>query len=486
MSFQEKLLKIYPDVLNLALTTDDKEEIFDIIEIIKENINLSELENEKLENDMDEFGIAILEAEDKNDLQSKKETILKLKSYIKEIFYNYLFSKIPNQKVLIKILKSIQSINPSFNVIDIVNKLNPKINSRKSPPKYIPRLTIYDETLKPAGYVPQFKISEERMKKYQEQEDKKYEYDFKIQVAVGDNDSNIDFIKLKYTNNKNIINKKKFESFLCDLEIFNWERGIKTQENINYFRSGDYSIYLIYLCKKLGHDLTLLERTFSKNNNYYVMQNNAIINQTYPLYDKNREDIYSKLGIQTEKYIHFPVLVYSTKELLNFYYTPQLTSFQTRYCLTQLLIRYKTSSHFTTLFIDTETKTVDYFDPFGKAGDKTVHSYVYHVLKILFPDYTILKVWHQQGLQKTEIYEKKSGITEEGFCVVWGHLILHLKLLNINMTFEDIESNILKECFDKKLSIYEVMLNYSYTMSRMIPKDPVKYSLLEKALITNN
>lgn len=42
------------------------------------------------------------------------------------------------------------------------------------------------------------------------------------------------------------------------------------------------------------------------------------------------------------------------------------------------------------------------------------------------------------------------------------------------------ESYIIKECAQKRLSLYEVMLNYAHFMSRIIPKDVVKYNKLEK------
>ena len=471
--YQDTLLKIYPDVLNLILKTDDKDEIFDIIEITKESVGGSS--DYKFSDEIDVLGGMLLDAEDNNDEQLKKQIMNKLKDYIKENFYNELFSKIENQKQLVMVLRLIQSINPNFDVLSIVNKLRTiKFGEKKykSPQKYIPRLTIYDENLKPTGIVPPFQISKERMEKYYKEQDRQYEKEeYKIDTINTDYNKDIKFMKLEIPKNPDIIKNTKFTSFLCDLETFNWERGITTKERINYFTFGDYSIYITYLCKKYGNDITLFGRTFydKSHDTSQIVTNNAIVNQSFSFYDDSRK-----------KFVHYPILVInSPRESINFYYVNQLFEFKTRYRLTELLIKYDSVSHFTALFIDTESKTVDYYDPNGRTGDKKVQSYIYRVLKILFPEYTISKVWRLQGLQKTEIYERQSGITDEGFCVIWGNLMLHLKLLNIDMSFQDLEFNILKECFDKKLSIYEVMLNYAYSMSRLIPKDLITYNLLE-------
>ena len=58
---------------------------------------------------------------------------------------------------------------------------------------------------------------------------------------------------------------------------------------------------------------------------------------------------------------------------------------------------------------------------------------------------------------------------DKGFCVVWGNIMLNLKLLNISMNMRDIEKYFIAYCNRKNYSTYEVMLNYAEYMKRIIP-----------------
>jgi hypothetical protein len=100
-------------------------------------------------------------------------------------------------------------------------------------------------------------------------------------------------------------------------------------------------------------------------------------------------------------------------------------------------------------------------------------------LKTLFEEYTINEFWKLTGLQTTENLERDKF----GFCSVWGHMMIHLKLMNINKSLKEIEDAFILECAKEELSLYEVMLNYAYFMNRIIPSEIskfVKFDLTQK------
>ena len=266
---------------------------------------------------------------------------------------------------------------------------------------------------------------------------------------------------------------RKFKSFLCDHELFNWGYAGSTRNNIRYFASGDYTVYISYLCNKFPQYINFYGRTISETQYKEVNTPFAMTNSTFSFNN-------------LDKYEHYPITVVQNKDTtLNFYYTDQIIytiqSAETymRYLLTTILLYYVNthSSHFTVLLIDRDLKVIDYYDPHGRRVEPSRAVYIHQCLKILFPDYTINEHWKNQGIQIDKIEQFKSpGIGDDiGFCTVWGTLMIHLKLLNMNMSFKDIEDAFISECYNKKLSLYEVMLNYANLMMRIIPKNPKKY-----------
>jgi hypothetical protein len=175
-----------------------------------------------------------------------------------------------------------------------------------------------------------------------------------------------------------------------------------------------------------------------------------------------------------------PFVIISKRGNIICHYSPDILKKDKRYSIinVQILSDENKSNHYTFIFLDHEKKTVEYYDPHGSSILQSTVTIVLACLKTVFKGYTINKFWEIAGMQVTEAIEKD----EEGFCVIWGHMMMHLKLLNLDTPLFAIEYNFIEECKSKGLSLYEVMLNYAYLMRRIIPYSPKKILMLNKLL----
>jgi hypothetical protein len=327
---------------------------------------------------------------------------------------------------------------------------------------------------------------------------KSFGYDFKPIISI--------FPK------QNIVESKEFKTFLCDFELFNW--GMESEDIYKHRTRFDisyhmiYPLYTNYLARMLGNDLTL----FSLNTSsvYQTIDEKALIKLGIKgFFDKenckNRVLNFPSLRIIDLYYLTDPLQLYGFENyryyetikieefktickgkkketfLYNFNYCDSIVKEKnTRYSLTNCIMKYdRRGFHYTFLFVDHRDKIVEYYDPYVILNKTECNLFIYKSLQEIFKGYKVNKFWESLSIQKTEEYEKD----EIAFCVKWGHMMIHLKLLNINMNIIDIEKRFISECASKKLSLYEVMLNYTYLMRRIIPKDSYKFVKLRKLLI---
>jgi hypothetical protein len=309
----------------------------------------------------------------------------------------------------------------------------------------------------------------------------------------------------------------KFKSFLCEMETFKWYANEQAEDyethrnrqNVAY--NGVYPTYTIHLVKMLGNDIALFTmntldktKTSKLKDNFYdkidslepyffesqnrifnfpktlnvapdtivsALAKNNLPNSSYysPLFFREfkQSDIYARPSV-------------SEKFLYTCHFSEEIRNKTKRYALVNCLYMYSHSGHhYTFLFIDHRDRIVEYYDPEVFSNRKTGILFTYKALQTIFPGYKINNFWRTSSIQKTEEYEKD----EVGFCVKWGHMIMHLKLLNINMSVELIESSLIRECETKNLSLYELVLNYTYLMRRNIPADMNKMLKLKKLLM---
>lgn len=280
--------------------------------------------------------------------------------------------------------------------------------------------------------------------------------------------------KIPEINTINIDVNKEFKNFLCDLEVFNWEKKPYTKmiSDMLITRDDIYQNYQIYLIKSLGDDITLYGNAFSDNFVDSKIFLNAMVDQ--PIV---------KLLNYDENLIHRSFSIHITELEDNKFYgnfSKQILreNATTRYAIINLIIEYKSGSHYTFLFIDHKEKSIDFYNPHGGINTVYLNSFIYGALIQMFSGYSIDEFWNHKGLQTIENIEED----EFGFCVIWGHIMMHLKLLNINMSLGKIETAFLKDCYDKEISPYEVMLNYAYFMSRIVSLESKKFNKLETIL----
>ena len=322
-----------------------------------------------------------------------------------------------------------------------------------------------------------------------------------LHLTTGLKLSNVKFNKLTIDNNSNIINSD-YKSFLCDLELFNWQ-------NIPEFKHNDiitrikkptiYRFYDIHLSKLLGNDLNLFLSTISESSTkfryekflkkYKNSQEKFILidipySNNYKLEDLDRLELESesdKLEYESDrrtimKYINLPITIANVDDKVICYYSPQILNVNKRYAIINVILKSSNGgSHYTFMIIDHQQKIVDYYDPHGLSMHPNKIIVVLNTLNTLFKGYTITEFWKNTGLQTTENIEKD----EDGFCVTWGHMMMHLKLLNMNVPIQDLENMFIEECKNKNLSLYEVMLNYAYTITRVLPSDKKKMEKLD-------
>jgi hypothetical protein len=291
-----------------------------------------------------------------------------------------------------------------------------------------------------------------------------------------------------------------YKSFLCDMELFNWleeEYYDFSEHKLNVAYNTIYHVFTSFLARTLANDLTLftmdtinqstklkynqwLDHYFSTTYNDYedrmdkpaknrifnfpaIFKINTPINLKKALSDAGMPDDAFYLPIVIKEHA---VIAYSNKFYSLYYCDSIVKSKKTRYSLMSCLIIYADyGGHYTFLFVDHEKKEVEFYDPNIIINKGHGILFIYKALGEIFKNYKINEFWNLTSIQKTEEYEKD----KKGFCVIWGHMMLNLKLLNINIPITELEKLFIKECENKNISLYELVLNYTYYMRRIIP-----------------
>lgn len=291
----------------------------------------------------------------------------------------------------------------------------------------------------------------------------------------------IDFVICVKQKDSNIVYHEKFTSFLCELEMFNWKNIehdalLKRMSNKIY-----HDVYSAYLVNNFGNNITLLGGAHTDNFEPIRTMGNVLENRI--AFTQNSTDEFKeerkRLGLKYNAYA-YPFLISQTESGIGGKFSMDIFKSDTRYMLFSLNIWQKTlGGHFTFVFVDHENKHIEFYDPHGGTGGVSSHVFIYRSLKTLFEEYTINEFWKLTGIQATENLERDKF----GFCSVWGHIMMHLKLLNINKSMKEIEDAFILECATEELSLYEVMLNYAYFMNRIISESNskfVKFDLTQK------
>lgn len=287
------------------------------------------------------------------------------------------------------------------------------------------------------------------------------------------------------------VNYGKYVSFLCELEMFEWKEYFH-RAHTKYITMNMFNrLFVSYLCKTIGNDITLYSDIFTEN--FEPMEtiiDNVItkipVYTTYTLESEQitqnliKEKFKGKLFMNTSEPIYIKEILNGDKYLYNFFYSESIFDSNTRYVLVTVTLAYTDSSHYCFLFVDHKKKLVEFYDPYASNSKKETLEFIYSSLILLFPDYDVEEYWKTKGIQVIEELEPSN---EEGFCVIWGNMMIHLKLLNMNIPIVELEKLFIEECYDKKLSLYEVMLNYAYFMTRVVPRKEYKFIELENVLI---
>ena len=331
-----------------------------------------------------------------------------------------------------------------------------------------------------------------------------------------------------------IIINKNIRQILCDIEMFNWQSLNEKKHNdvlVRIKKRTIYSIYIKRLCKDFGNDLNLftdgyvdtiddeksqikqlidnkLDEIIETNEYESELVKNSMLNTiltdilyTAKAYENPAVDTIIQKILSEKKNNNLPYKFYYSPSTYidvkrSYMYKPDEKPFlpfstflfsntilnnNKRYSI----IMHESSSldiggsgHFCFIFVDHEKKLVEYYDPYGNIVKTKNVVEIFTYLSELFKDYHIDEFWKNAGIQKVENIERD----EPGFCVIWGCMMIHSKLLNIDILIRDLELSLIKHCEENSLSLYEVMLNYAYTMERIIPRDPKKYVLFEKSL----
>jgi hypothetical protein len=247
-----------------------------------------------------------------------------------------------------------------------------------------------------------------------------------------------------------------FKSFLCDLELFNWREEKSSHKALS--STTIYFIHILLLFKLFGNDISY----FAPSLNFDKEKTNSEFSKL--------EDLKENTIINTQFYgltMMTAISISKSSEDSKFYqmnYIPQLLEPQeTRYSIFDVHKFVGNSGHLTMIFMDHVEKIIEFYDPHGRDMELSEIRFVYTALSEIFPEYKINEFWKLKGLQESEVI---SDDVEQGFCIRWTSMMIHLKLLNLTMSMEDIEKAFIKECYNKKLSMYEVMLNYAYLMRR--------------------
>jgi hypothetical protein len=308
----------------------------------------------------------------------------------------------------------------------------------------------------------------------------------------------MEFVLSRYNHaHKNVVDKEEFVNFLCDMELFNWNAKNKAkqlkkhQDRIYIIKYGNiFRVYLQYLCSIFATNMTLLGVQYSDNEYYqdFNLKNEFMVDR--PIF-MNLESVFKNpklkfvkelLQIRAESgnpinYMYYPFAITKTgnNQFYCNYSSEILDDSKNRYAFVQSLIRYPDTYHFVFLFIDHKERIVEFYDPYMSTNTKKQIEFTYTCLRKLYPNYRINEFWKLKSIQTVEEIEKD----DYAYCVIWGTMLIHLKLLNMNKPITDIELRLIDDCNKQKLSIYEVMLNYTNFMRRVIPEDPYRFYLLE-------
>jgi hypothetical protein len=339
---------------------------------------------------------------------------------------------------------------------------------KKSPPLYAPKKSV----------IPLKKFTEQTIPEIKET--KKV-----IQITNQSSFPIIGFARLIIPESK-IQYPKEYRSFLCDSEFFRWSYGDHEKLLEDNTREMRFSLFSSFLCKLYGNNLTLFISTLSNYTGDSIeitKYKNVLLNRPFdsPISKAYRKIMKERKKLGLDKKVYYaPLLIYEYSDYFAVFYSDEILSRNTRWACIITRIIHQNSNHFTFTFVDHKEHKVEFYDPHGRYVDSELIEFIYESFSKIFPNYTINEFWKLNGIQYTEYLEDE----EEGFCVVWGMMILHLKLLNSEFPINEIETLFIKECEKNKFSIYEVMLNYAYYMKRIIPEDAKKFITFEQT-ITN-
>jgi hypothetical protein len=294
---------------------------------------------------------------------------------------------------------------------------------------------------------------------------------------------------------------KEYKSFLCELELFNFTYAHHDAYILYIKYDKIYNIYFNYLCNKLGNDITLFGSIFRKEKLKYFIEiekyskNNII---RVPININNEDSLLNKKSflfkdlelIKERKNMNLPYeylsIPFYIKQInvneYDLYYSPEILNSDTMYAMIPVAIEYKDASHFCFIFVNHKNKKVEFYDPNGGSAEIDLTEFIYSALIHIFIDYDVDEFWKVIGIQNTEHLERHYS---ENYCVIWGTIMFHLKLLNPTMSLIELENIFLKECVEKKLAIYEVMLNYAYYITRIVPRNVKKLIKLDKTIQLN-
>lgn len=295
----------------------------------------------------------------------------------------------------------------------------------------------------------------------------------------------INFVKSIYPDIHEIVYSKNFNNFLCDMKI----TKLSENDNLNQLQllrfPNIYVVYLQYLCNVYGNGIKLLGTQYSNIEYREIpIRENIILNkpsfmeipEDLTANDTMREIIETRMEQNLPyKYIYFPFTIRREFPYFHCNFSDQIFDKSNRFVCVQGIGLYEDFNHFIFLFIDNTLKTVEYYDPYIATNTKEQLEFISLALGDIFEDYKINKFWLLESIQSIEDIQDD----EYGFCVIWGTIIFHLKLINMNMSILQIEKAFLNDCKKKKLSIYDVMLNYGHRMERIIPSEAESFKKLE-------
>jgi hypothetical protein len=306
---------------------------------------------------------------------------------------------------------------------------------------------------------------------------------------------------------KDNIDISNFKHFFCDLEVFNYIQLISSDiflSGINY--TNIHKIYISYLIRNLNlQDFVILYHTYyservlgNKGGSVYQKDKKKFIFSD-GLFDFDLlggENVKDVKDVSKDEII-WQSIQYSTSEAehlinphfntiidhMSIYEKPNgpyvifveptflknIIHNSKEFNIIYVRINYIEGNHFTFITVDNKSKIVEFYDPHGQQNlfakqllDKN--------LKILFPGYrnNILQDYSGDDmLIGIQSYEENE--LNDGFCVIWGQIMIHLKLLNRDMSIKNIEKSFIAYCKNKNYSPYEVMLNYAEYIKRVVP-----------------